>query len=158
MIQNINDKLGQARTKFALAVTGAAMTGATDFFRGTGASAFIEAVEIPYGYKAWEKLIGAESCAILGPKVTQQGADVLARVMLIKYDCDIGIGVSGKLAIPNEREGRENVVYYSAASNGRIIDRLLLNLYSSTREEQEVLASKTLHEFMLRNIKGIDPD
>lgn len=156
MIQELNDQLKRSRTKFALAVTGAAMTGATDFFRGTGASSFIEAIEIPYGNHAWERLCGRETVSMLGPKVSMKGAEALAIAIANKYDCDIGIGVSGKLIVPNEREGRENVVYYAAFYNDELMsglrDHYELILPPGTREEQEALASKTLHDFMLRNL------
>lgn len=156
LIQELNDKLGRSRTMFGLAVTGAAMTGATEFFRGTGASAFIEAVEIPYGNHAWEKLCGARTVAQVGPKVSMDGAKALATAMAHKYNIDIGIGVSGKLCVPNERSGRLNVVYYAAYYNNELLSGIRdvqeLVLDHGTREEQETLASKTLHEFMLRNL------
>lgn len=150
MIQDINNQMG--RTKFALAVTGAAMTGATEFFRGTGASAFIEAIEIPYGTRAFDQLVGQ----VIKQKVSFEGATALAAAMGRNYHCDIGIGVSGKLTVPNEREGRDNVVYYAAYFNNELYDGirdvLELRLPSGTREEQEALASRTLHEFMIRNL------
>jgi nicotinamide mononucleotide (NMN) deamidase PncC len=156
MIQELNDQLGRSRTKFGIAVTGAAMTGATEFFRGTGASAFIEAIEIPYGNHAWERLCGRDVVEAIDPKVSMAGANALATAMARKYDIDIGIGVSGKLCVPNEREGRLNVVYYAAYYNDELMDglrdHLELILDHGTREEQEALASRTLHEFMLRNL------
>jgi predicted double-glycine peptidase len=128
------------------------MTGATDFFRGTGASAFIEAIEIPYGTLAFDKLVGHE----IKQKVSIEGACALAQAMGTKHYVDIGIGVSGKLTVPNEREGRDNVVYYAAYYNDELYDGIRdtqeLVLNHGTREEQEALASRTLHEFMLRNL------
>jgi nicotinamide mononucleotide (NMN) deamidase PncC len=156
MIQELNDQLGRSRTMFGLAVTGAAITGATEFFRGTGASAFIEAIEVPYGNDAWIKLCGARTVAQVGPKVSMDGAKALATAMARKYNIDIGIGVSGKLCVPNEREGRLNVVYYAAYYNDEVMNGIRdlqeLVLDHGTREEQEALASRTLHEFMLRNL------
>lgn len=162
-LENINNILKESGVKFALAVTGSCATGATDFFRYTGASYFIEDIEIPYSQAASERLIQKNIKNFRSWKekqykvVSQEYAITLAEAMWRKNfennekEVGISIGVSGKLKVENQREDRQNIVYYSIFNPYlKSYKNLSLELSKDlSREEQEFEASRKLHSLIL---------
>jgi len=152
-----NKALAEQGVRFALAVTGAAMTGATDFFRVGGASSFVEEICIPYSPQATKRLLGR----MPSKHVCLSTAERLAEAMVGRcFVTDtgyapktVGIGVEGALYTEGQRVGRENVVFYAAYcinSQGR--GRMLTRTYPLTapnRGAQEQAAAQQLHDFML---------
>lgn len=165
-ILDLNARLAASGSRFSLAVTGSGMTGATEFFTESGASAFIDEVRIPYSFAASRRLC---SWALDDPRkiVCEETARALAKgIWRETYNWrtaptnGIGIGVTGKLIQNNERLGREHEIWaaaYVMPDQGSfrdphnkptpyIVQRLVPT--PGSRLEQESQASQFLHQFM----------
>lgn len=157
----LNAALAVCGSRFSLAVTGAGATGAAAFFSEAGSSAFLDDVQLPWSRAASERL-----CAQEGLKaVSELTAKRLARgIWFENYSGErlsgIGIGMTGKLAVPGERIGREHEVWAAAytfpeprlfkTSEGEgayLTQRMVPD--QGTRHEQEAQASQFLHQFMI---------
>lgn len=164
-IHDLNKRLAASGQRFALAVTGSGMTGATEFFTEPGASAFLDEVRAPYSFGASRRLCG---WALDDPRkiVCEETSRALAKgIWRASYDwrdvpeTGIGIGMTGKLIQDHERAGREHEVWVSAyvhpdqgsfnmtPNRSYLTERLVPA--PGTRAEQEFQASQFLHQFML---------
>lgn len=158
----LNAALAACGYRFSLAVTGAGATGAAAFFSEAGSSAFLDDVQLPWSQNASARICGQEGLKA----VCEMTAKMLARGIWLDNYSDtgspengIGIGMTGKLAVPGERIGREHEVWVAAycpenqlfkTSEGEvpfITQRMVPS--QGTRHEQEAQASQFLHQFML---------
>lgn len=164
MIQiELNAALSQCGSRFSLAVTGAGATGASAFFSEAGSSAFLDDVQLPWSQYASGRLCGEQGLKA----VCEDTAKRLARgVWAENYsrrgtsEVGLGIGMTGKLAFPGERIGREHEVWVAAYSYpdqrrfkvaGIEVSYLTRRMVpeQGTRHEQEAQASQFLHQFMV---------
>ena len=158
---NLNEEIVATGQKYALAVTGAGMIGATEFFKDSGASAFIEDIEIPYAQAAFDRVLRARGDMFLwnwkkteSGYCSMEGTIALAKAIWFKNfgmpngPQGIGIGVSGKLTVPNEREGRSNSVYFAVIKGDVLVATTTMVLIKESREEQEKKVSAELHRLM----------
>lgn len=159
----LNAALAACGSRFSLAVTGAGATGAAAFFSEAGSSAFLDDVQLP-----WSQFASGRICGEQGLKaVCEDTAKRLARgIWAENYslrgtsEVGLGIGMTGKLAVPGERIGREHEVWVAAysypdqrrfkTSEGEVsyLTKRMVPT-QGTRHEQEVQASQFLHQFML---------
>lgn len=159
----LNALFAKCGSRFSLAVTGAGATGAAAFFSEAGSSGFLDDVQLP-----WSQYASARICGQEGLKaVCEDTAKRLARgIWAENYsrkglpENGLGIGMTGKLAVPGERIGREHEVWVAAysypehrlfkTSEGEVpyLTQRMVPV-QGTRHEQEVQASQFLHQFML---------
>ena len=122
-MQDIVDDLADSRMILSVAVAGGGASGVTDLLSYSGCSKFLFDFQVPYGKGAFDSIAG-HLMDLDYKYVTQAAADRLARGMLAQqlqkgptFDGKIrvGVGVTSKLTTRDgEREGRENIVYFSA--------------------------------------------
>ena len=150
----LNTALAERGVRFALAVTGAGMTGATDFFRASGASRFLDEICIPYSSEATARLLGAAPKKHVCLDTAFRLAEAMSSRCFQGQPKTVALGVEGALFCEGQRPERANVVHYAAIyrdlqGEERSCSTMLVFLPDSTRESQERAASRRLHDFML---------
>jgi len=124
--QEIVDELSESGMLLSIAVAGGGASGITDLLSCSGCSKFLADFQVPYGKGAFDDIAG-HLMDLDYKYVTQDAAYRLARGMFkqqvrrehnVGDKIRVGVGVTSKLMTgPDERKGREHVVYFCAVLN-----------------------------------------
>lgn len=116
-IAETNWLLGKSGLMLSIAASGGGITGAANLFTESGCSAFIDEFRVPCSHASFRTLC-RKDLAEKWSHVTEEAASLLAKGMLLAMapteKRKIGVGLTAKLTMPGERQGREHLAYLTA--------------------------------------------
>jgi hypothetical protein len=160
--QEIVDDLADSGMLLSIAIAGGGASGITDLLSCSGCSKFLFDFQVPYGKGAFDSLAG-HLMDLDYKYVTSDAAERLARGILaqqlrkehnVEDRIRVGVGVTSKLTTgPDEREGREHVVYFSVVLRNvdytELVAEVSYNPIAESRLEQESEVAGALLAFLL---------
>lgn len=156
-VKDVIYALGKSGVLLNIAVSGGGVTGISDLFTESGCSAFIESFYVPYSTASFDHLVDRTPESHF-KYVSEYSAMKMASAMLKRSNSSngkipIGVGVTAKLAVPNEREGREHQMFLSIrmdkTGNPRY-QNFKLTPKEGSRKDQEAEVARYIRAILLQ--------